>query len=76
MNKQLVIFLLVMGLIIAGLIIYHFEREQPVYSNIFFGLLPLTPTAPVYTTVSINAGATAGQTTGTGSQIKITPGRQ
>lgn len=74
MNKQLVIFLLIMGLIVAGLIIYHFEREQPVYSNIFFGLLPLTPPAPVYTTVSIHLHTTARQTAGLGSPIKITPG--
>ena len=76
MNKQLVIFLLIMGLIVAGLIIYHFEREQPVYSNIFFGLLPLAPTAPAYTTVSINISATAKQTARAGAQIKITPGGQ
>lgn len=73
MNKQLLIFLLVMGLIIAGLIYYHFEREQPVYSNIFFGLLPLTPATPTYAAVADNARPTITQSTRTWPQIKITP---
>lgn len=74
MNKQLLIFLLVMGLIVAGLIYYHFNREQVVYSNVFFGALPSATPLPAGQAIGVNVNTGTGQNTLPGQQAEITPG--
>ncbi len=37
MNKQLIIFLLVLGVIVAGMVVYHNRTPSPFNSPVFFG---------------------------------------
>lgn len=76
MNKQLLIFLVMMGLIIAGLIYYHYNREQVVYSNVFFGAVPSAPALPAGNTLIVNVHPAATQAPPVGQQTEITPGTE